>query len=161
MFSNSEPMEQANIFNLLQSHGTACLWASATEIRHQLFSFEATRKSIIEVSFAIWVMCHLLHKNTTGIGCFLKKMCTLEEAFCWKKQSFGFVVPSSSSKKLTLFTFIGGLLCHFCTRFHLFLDLLSAANHLYREVVPIEKVKFCFKVTYEIPFHILNLAHWK
>lgn len=81
-------MEQANIFNLLQSHGTACLWASATEIRHQLFSFKATRKSIIEVSFAIWVMCHLLHKNTTGIGYFLKKMSfgggiLLEETILW------------------------------------------------------------------------------
>lgn len=36
-----------------------------------------------------------------------------------------------TSKKLTLLTFIGGLLCHLCIHFHLFLDLLSMANHLY------------------------------
>ena len=36
-----------------------------------------------------------------------------------------------TSKMLTLLTFIGGLLCHLCIHFHLFLDLLSMANHLY------------------------------
>lgn len=43
--------------------------------------------------------------------------------------------------------------------FQLFLDLLFVANHLYPQVIPMKEVKSCFKMTYEIPFHILNLAH--
>lgn len=80
-----------NTFSLLQSHGTAYLWASATEIRHQSFSFKATRKSTIEISSAIWVMCHLLYRNTTGIGYFLN--CALEEVLCWKKNPLILLLP--------------------------------------------------------------------
>lgn len=67
-------------------------------------------------------------------------------------KSFGFIVtPLDSSKKLTLFTLIGGLLCHLCPHFHFFLDLLYVAEHLYPEVIPMGKVKSYFKGT--VKFH--------
>lgn len=86
----------------------------------------------------------------------------MEEALSWKNNPLVLLFPLlDSSEKLTSFTCIGGLLCHLCTQFHLFLDLVFVENHFYPEVIPMEKVKSYFKVTYEILFHILNVTHWK
>lgn len=70
-----------------------------------------------------------------GIGYFLKKiyLCFGGGTLLGEK-SFGFIViPLDSSKKFTLFTLIGGLLCHLCPHFHLFLDVFFVAEHLYPE----------------------------
>lgn len=80
-----------------------------------------------------------------------------KEVLCWKVvlfYSYFWIILKANP-------FIGGVLCHLCIHFHLLLDLHFMANHLYPEVITVEKLISCFKVTCEIPFHIVSLTHWE